>query len=209
MADDQVQHLFESFTQADSSTTRIYGGSGLGLAIVNAIVRQMNGHITVETALTKGTTFFVKLNSRYDNTPVLEPSAVVNIELSHGISVLLVEDNKINQAVAQRYLEKLGIIAAIADNGKIALEYAKSNSYDLILMDCHMPVMDGYEATQEIKSNPSVYGEPVVIALTASVMEEDVNRAKDAGMDHIIPKPIKKGKIGELIQNIGIKKQAG
>ncbi|GLQ30347.1 GAF domain-containing hybrid sensor histidine kinase/response regulator [Litoribrevibacter albus] len=190
LSKEQAAKLFQRFHQADKSTTRQYGGTGLGLSISKSLVELMGGHIGVNSTLGKGSTFlftlpFTHLKAK-ENT--LTNNANDNSTLSGH--VLLVEDNLINQQIAQGFLENLGISYDVAENGKIALEKIEANDYNLILMDCLMPVMDGYQATEIIRTLNSPKNKLPVLALTANALSSDIEKCRSAGMDDHIGKPI-------------------
>ncbi|MBF0382054.1 MAG: response regulator [Magnetococcales bacterium] len=187
--------LFTAFEQADSSTTRKFGGTGLGLTIVKQITELMNGDIQVESAQDKGSCFEVNIPfqistqtiDEFDATGKLNKNSVAK-DLS-GANVLLVEDQHINQVIAKGFLEDVGIIPDLAENGQQAVEMVKKKSYDLVLMDIQMPHMDGYTATKQIRMLPQCAKLPI-IAMTAHAMVDDKNKCRAAGMNSHIAKPI-------------------
>ncbi|MEQ9365479.1 MAG: ATP-binding protein, partial [Leptospirales bacterium] len=201
------ESLFEAFSQADVSTTRKYGGTGLGLTICKQLVEMMGGSIRVDSVPGGGSTFRFRvplIPDSSESTPA-EAGAVkaarstpAGPEATHasggevtlaGCRILLVEDNAINQQVALEILQAAGAVLETADNGLEALNKLKLYSFDIILMDVQMPVMDGYEATRRIRANPDFASLPI-IAMTATVMETDRRRAREAGMDAHLAKPI-------------------
>lgn len=184
--------LFQPFTQADASTTRRYGGTGLGLAICKHLAEMMNGVIGVESAPGKGSLFYMDLP-----LPPAEPAAQpvegppttsLDLQTLAGKRVLLVEDNAVNRKVAQRLLEKLGITVECACNGSEAVEKAATNTYDLILMDCQMPEMDGYEATRRLRAQGV---QTPIVALTANAIEGDREKCLACGMNDYLSKPLR------------------
>lgn len=193
--------LFKRFSQVDPSTTRKYGGTGLGLAICKGFVELMGGKIWAESELKKGTSFFFSLRFKIGEE-IEETYEVNNSSLTEysDIKILLAEDNMINRKVVLKHLEKLGVKANVAVDGVEAVNKAKNSDYDLILMDLHMPNLDGVGATKKIKSL-NLINSPVIIALTASVMEEDRVRCLQAGMQDFLTKPIK----SEDLQRILVK----
>jgi len=201
--DPKIQEtLFNSFTQADSSTTRIYGGTGLGLSIAKQLILLMDGEIGVQSTLGEGSTFWIELTFPLDKNPLdIQPCPTESISLENGPKVgkttnqtlnkiLLVEDSPSNQKVAIAILEHFGLSYDLASNGVIALEQYQHNHYDLILMDCQMPIMDGLIATQKIRDLEKNGQHIPIIALTANAMESDRQECLQAGMDDFISKPI-------------------
>ena len=192
-----LETLFNAFTQADGSTTRKYGGTGLGLAIVSQLVEMMGGSLGVESEEGIGSAFWFIANYPCTDevSDSIELPAHENKPLLLNAKVLLVEDNPINQMVAQKMLEKFGLKAALADNGVEALKLLKEQSFDLVLMDCQMPEMDGFDATREIrKLDIKTLNEQrlPVVAMTANVMSGDRERCLEVGMDDYIGKPVQR-----------------
>lgn len=201
---EKIVTLFEAFTQADSSTTRKYGGSGLGLSIVNKLCDLMGGTINAASVLGKGSTFSVNLTLTLGSDrllpqkiqQVLKGIQEENIEWPANTRILLVEDNATNQLVANGMLETLGLYADVAANGLEAIEAIRISSdtqpYSIVLMDCQMPEMDGYDATRAIREGKA--GEEnkniPIVAMTANAMQGDREKCTDAGMDDYIAKPI-------------------
>ncbi|WP_171045276.1 PAS domain-containing hybrid sensor histidine kinase/response regulator [Pseudoalteromonas rubra] len=196
ISQEQQQTLFTPFTQADASTTRQYGGTGLGLAISKNLVKLMDGRIWCESSQGKGTHFFVEIDFPIGELNA-EPTPQIGTQIEQGAlpevlggaRVLLVEDNDINREIAQEILTDAGMQVLTAEHGKEALERLQETQVDLILMDCQMPVMDGYTATREIRKR-SACREVPIIALTANVMQHDLQEIKACGMDDHIAKPI-------------------
>ena len=240
IAAERQEDLFSSFTQADTSTTRLYGGTGLGLAICRRLLDQMGGEIWVESELGAGATFRVRLPlavgaatdlpSGKGASPV--PHLVGPEELDvdadpgggdvtgtgsvesgaqssgsgggareRGFRVLLVEDNTINQRVASAMLTQLGVEVVIAGDGRQALQKYQPGAFDLLLMDVHMPEMDGHAATRELRAQEVALAWPRVpiIALTATVLDADRQACRDSGMDDFLPKPFAKQALAEAL----------
>ena len=204
IAEEAQRKLFNSFTQADGSTTRKYGGTGLGLAIVRQLVTLMRGRLGVESEEGKGSCFWVEINFEIPQDVVLESPVKQQMEAVETLSgkVLLVEDNIVNQAVAKKMLEKIGVEYELANNGQLALDrLSGEHDFDLVLMDCQMPVLDGYEATRSLreKEQDAKHHLPI-IAMTANAMEGDKEKCIAAGMDDYISKPVKMQALKETLQ---------
>ncbi len=182
------EKIFESFTQADENTTRKFGGTGLGITISEKILHLMKSKLNVESELGKGSTFWFEIELKKSS---FVPNNKLNLktEINYTLpstKILLAEDNKINQIVAKRFLEKWNAIVTIVENGKEALDAALANEYDIILMDLDMPIMDGYEATALI--NERRLGLPIV-ALTAASFENMQEYLIKKGFIDVVQKP--------------------
>lgn len=197
---DQIEKLFGRFNQADQSTTRLYGGTGLGLSISKSFIEMMQGEIGVTSKPGKGSTFWftLPLDHQPGEAALPDHSAKGSTDAKPDITpdnlsghILLVEDNLTNQLIAQGFLDTIGVTYDVAQNGQEAVEKVASNTYDLVLMDCLMPVMDGYQATRLIKQHVQS-GNTVlpVLALTANAFSSDIEKCQNAGMDDHIAKPI-------------------
>ena len=196
--------LFNAFTQADGSTTRKYGGTGLGLAIVRQLVEIMRGELGIDGAPGEGSTFWFTLplaisHEALKTARTMQPSQIQ--DKLHG-RILLVEDNPINQMVARKMLEKIGVETELADDGQAALDLLYEHDFDAVLMDCQMPVLDGFNATRRLREWEQQQGrDPLpVIAMTANVMEGDRERCLDAGMNDYIGKPFKNEDLRAALQ---------
>ncbi len=205
--------LFRSFTQADRSTTRRYGGTGLGLAISKRLVEMMDGQIGVDSEAGRGSRFWFTL-------PVLEGSAAgtsatapipapnapgTPARCPAGLHALVAEDNELNQLLARRLLTDLGCLVDIAPNGCAAVEAWASGRYDVVFMDCHMPEMDGFEATREIRRRERALRDrrhTRIVALTASLAPDDWSACTDAGMDEFLAKPVSKGDFEQCLSTV-------
>ncbi len=187
------ERLFDRFTQADSSTTRRYGGTGLGLAISRQLVEMMGGEMGVESEVGVGSTFWFTLVLPIAPPPApTKPQSVEQEYPQFTARVLVVEDNITNQIVARGMLENFGVHIEIAADGKAAIDALSTDPYDLVFMDCQMPVMDGFEATRRIRDpQSSVLDHDIpVIAMTANAMRSDRARCIDSGMNSHVAKPI-------------------
>ena len=186
--------LFKSFSQVDATTTRRFGGTGLGLAICKGLVESMGGGIRAESLPGRGSVFTFELELPVGTQPAAaEPSVSGDGPISaiKPMRILIAEDNRVNQLVAMKWTERLGYQADLAANGLEVLRMLKSKEYDLILMDCQMPEMDGFETTRRILATVEPERRPIIFALTAAVLEEERSRCLDAGMTSVLQKPIK------------------
>ncbi|WP_257288173.1 ATP-binding protein [Endozoicomonas sp. SESOKO2] len=214
IASDVLPNLFSAFTQADGSTTRKFGGTGLGLTISRQFVELMGSDLQVSSALDLGSTFSFVLDLDVSESRAIKPVHVShalegietlnvnNNSFSHHIRILLVEDNMVNQKVAVSMLKKIGLTQPdIAADGKEALKMSQHQEYDLILMDCQMPEMSGYEATSLIRKRESTLHLPhiPIIAMTANAMEGDREKCLASGMDDYLSKPIKVNTLKEKL----------
>lgn len=213
IAPDYVDKIFESFTQAGTDVARKFGGTGLGLTISKQLVTLMNGEITVTSELGKGTTFSVLLP--FDISENQEPEEAQTViddatkEKLNTLHLLLVEDNEFNRMVAEDTLKEIlpDLKVDIAVNGKEAVDKVELNNYDIVLMDIQMPVMDGVTATKNIRQQlPSPKNDTKIIAMTANVLQEDVQKYFDIGMNAYVSKPFQTDelllKMASVIKNV-------
>lgn len=192
--EDKLDRLFREFSQTDSSTARQYGGSGLGLAICKQLVVLMGGHVGVESRPGEGSTFWFEVPLP-EGTQTDEHSAAKALKL-RPLSILVAEDNLVNQQVARGLLEAEGHKVEIVNEGAAALaaiEHNPPGTFDAVLMDINMPLMDGMEATRRIRALPSPHCDVPIVAATAAATAEEVARCLEAGMDNYIAKPIHPG----------------
>ncbi|AZZ95845.1 ATP-binding protein [Pseudoalteromonas sp. R3] len=189
IAKEKQKLLFGEFIQADVSTTRKYGGTGLGLTICKRLVEAMGGSIELESASGQGSTFSVIIPAEPGEAQHQEKQQV-NAPNLRGVNVLLVEDNPINQIVAAKLMEHTGCSLTKANDGLDALALLKGSNIPLVLMDCQMPNMDGFDCTRRVRQNPDLYGSPYIIAITANAFNEDRVKCLQVGMDDFVSKPI-------------------
>ncbi len=189
MSEEQLARLFTPFAQGDRSTARRFGGTGLGLAICRQLAEMMGGEIGVESATGEGSTFTARLALPAARAPgdVAGPVSVLDLA---GTRVLVVDDNMVNQMVARAILEAAGVLVATASDGHTALARLRIEDFDVVLMDVHMPVMDGVEAVRRIRAGEGGRVDLPVVALTADAMVGDAERLLAQGFDDAHPKPI-------------------
>lgn len=202
---DKVGSLFQKFMQVDASSTRVHGGTGLGLAISKQLAEMMGGAVGVESEEGKGSEFWFTVCVEK------QPEGACRDELSgggtlaaprfemRGARLLLVEDNAVNRSVALGLLKKLGLSADTAEDGEKALAALEKQEYDLVLMDCQMPVMDGYEATKRIRLLEGAKGKTPVAAMTAHAMSGDREKCIESGMDDYLSKPISRSALVKVL----------
>jgi PAS domain S-box-containing protein len=212
ISSEKVETIFEPFVQSSSDTTRKYGGTGLGLSIVKRLSNMMGGTVSVKSELHKGSAFTITLPLKKTMATEISQEREIKINTDElkrlgKLKILLAEDVLINQFLAQTILNDFGFESDVAGNGKIAVELLEKNHYDLILMDLMMPEMDGFEATQHIRTKMDSPKSTIpIIALTADVTKADVDKCTEVGMNDYISKPFNEidllNKIGRLIKKI-------
>jgi signal transduction histidine kinase/CheY-like chemotaxis protein/ligand-binding sensor domain-containing protein len=196
------KRLFESFSQAETSTTRRYGGTGLGLAISKRLVELMDGEMGFESVPGQGSTFWftAKLSVATEDLP--PKSSPVGKSLpreQNGRMILVVEDNRINQKVLSHQLINLGYAIEVAENGEQAVEKVRNRRYDLIFMDVQMPVMDGFQATQQIRGLGNGASSTPIVAVTANAFQSEREKCFSFGMDDYLTKPVDKDRLQEAL----------
>ncbi|HEY2737848.1 MAG TPA: response regulator, partial [Thermoanaerobaculia bacterium] len=203
---ERMNRLFQPFGQADSSMARLYGGSGLGLVISRRLAERLGGRMWVESEPGHGSSFYFTIRCR----PVEAPLPIVEDRLSEhppsqatSLRILLAEDNSANQRVATLMLSRLGHRADVAGNGLEALAALRRQRYDVVLMDLQMPDMDGLEAARRVRAEIPLEDQPWIVAMTASVMREQQEACRAAGMDDFVAKPISLPSLRTALQRVG------
>ena len=198
---ERLEDIFDPFQQALEGSTRAHGGTGLGLTITASLTRLLGGRIEVDSVVGEGSIFVVSVElevAAAETSP--EPSAAPTVAPVRGSAprVLLAEDHLMNQKVASRLLRRLGCEVDVASDGAEAIRMVEERSYALVLMDLHMPDVDGIEATRAIRAEPRNAG-LAIVALTAAAMAEDRQRCIDAGMDDFLAKPFEVPELRRVI----------
>jgi CheY-like chemotaxis protein len=210
--ENQIQ-LFQAFSQVENSSTRKFEGTGLGLFICQKLVGLMGGEIGVRSEINQGSTFWFTAKFKWLDLDISSPLGQKDLtqesqptqnkpisELREKLAkILVVEDHRINQKLINNQLKKLGYSCDIVENGAVALEKLQENSYPLILMDCQMPVLDGYDTTREIRQNETKQ-DMIIIGLTAFSMKEDRQKCLDAGMNDYLSKPCQLSQLKEMLE---------
>ena len=214
IAEDQFDSVFDTFTQVDASSTRRHGGTGLGLAIVKEIAQLMGGRVGVDSRIAHGSTFWLELTLKRAADPapapaladpadaVAPPAAAPAGDAVASAHILLVEDDAVNQMVLAAMLEQLGCRVDIVDDGEAACDAAARTRYDMVFMDCHMPVMDGFDAARRIRDGEA-RGDgrhTPIVALTALALAGDRERCLSAGMDDYMTKPVRAATLAAAVQ---------
>ena len=192
--ENKIDSIFESFTQANNDISRTFGGTGLGLAITKKLVQLQNGKIAVKSIPNVGTIFTIEIFYAKSQTPFIKQHQIPDTENKnlHGLRILIVEDNKINQFVVKQIVNKWNTNITIVSNGREAIEMLTETDFDIVLMDLQMPEISGFDATQIIRSqNSSVNNKTIpIIALTADAFIETKKKVLEAGMNDFVTKPI-------------------
>ena len=204
---DKIETIFDPFIQVSDDTARKYGGTGLGLTIIKKIINIMNGDIQVKSKLGRGSKFIVNLpfakrnlNSVDLNSNVNKGKLDVPNATNERVKVLLAEDNRINQILIQKVLSKYNFDCVVVDNGKLAVEAVKHENFDIVLMDIMMPIMDGYEASSNIRNLDDTIKKNIpIVALTAVVTGSVVEACSSAGIDRYLSKPFESEELRDVI----------
>lgn len=201
---DKLGTIFQSFNQAKASTTREYGGTGLGLTISKQLVELQGGNISVESTEGEGSKFifnilFKKSEIQKYNTEPAPEEKPIEYKYDRIINILVAEDNIINQVLIKKVLEKFKFNVTVVDDGALALDALKDKTFDILLLDLHMPVLDGYEAANAIRNSDKAYKNIPIIALTAAAIKDEEDKCKAYGINEYITKPFKQK---ELLKTI-------
>jgi CheY-like chemotaxis protein len=186
--EDKLESVFDSFSQGSIGINRKYGGTGLGLTIVKKLVEILGGNIKLESVVNKGSSFTFELPFKVSQKPIKsdKKTVIINDSILIGKKILVVEDNKINQMISKKMLENKGINCEIIDNGEEAVEISKNYKFDMILMDIHLPGINGTIATKKIREFDTI---TPIIALTAISLNENRKNLLSFGMNDVITKP--------------------
>ncbi len=210
ISEDKLEHLFKEYDQIDSTKSRMFGGTGLGLWISKGLAEALGGQVDVKSKVGQGSTFGfeipVELVQKAEHLLIAKQITEEPILLLKNtyISVLVVDDNQVNRVVLGKYLKRLGLEYYEATNGAEAIEMYQNMTFDLVFMDCNMPVMNGFQATEQIrlyeKENNLKAG--FIVALTASDSDEDRLNCLSSGMNHFMSKPIKNSELNSIIMEL-------
>ncbi len=210
ISNNKQKDIFETFTQGSLQINRKFGGTGLGLSIVKNLLEIMDTKIHLESKIGKGSKFWFDLTFGLMEKPKKSDKIIIPTDINYDFlinkEVLIVEDNKINQMITKKILEKKQMICTVVDNGMDAVKYVKKGKYDVILMDIHMPGISGIDATKKIREFNK---EVPIIALTAVTLEESLEEFFKAGFNEFVPKPFKAEDFFEKIQRVLLKAEAG
>ena len=202
IAEVHLDSIFGAFTQVDASSTRRHGGSGLGLAIVKELAELMGGEVQVRSRIGEGSHFWVDLGLQKLAEPVAVVASASDADEERSVAVLVAEDDLVNQMVIEEMLKLLGCEVDVVADGEAAWRAVAERRYDLVFMDCHMPVMDGYEAARRIRRDEQRSGRRVtIVALTADALDSDRERCLAAGMDAFMTKPVSSSQLSATIEH--------
>lgn len=210
IAPEDLERLFQPFTQVDASSTRRFGGTGLGLTISRRMANIMGGDITVASTLGEGSTFTFEVEAEVVEWSVLEAAEPISADVDEGasLSVLVVEDHPVNRMILEAWMGSAGHTCTAAENGQIAVDVAEGQTFDLIVMDVNMPVMDGLTATRLIRAGEGANAETPIVVLSASARTEDHVAGLDAGADAYLNKPIDFAALAQVMNRVGAGRQA-
>jgi PAS domain S-box-containing protein len=201
IAENKLEYIFESFTQDSEDTSRKYGGTGLGLAIVKQLAELQKGSVSIKSTLGKGSVFSVVIPFKVSNEMPTDENRLNNTgrkaNLLEGLSVLVADDNLINQKVVKNTLERQGATVRLASNGQEAIHHVKAQNFDIILMDLQMPEVDGYKATRYIRQVLKI--DTPIVAMTADALKGEAEKCYDAGMTDFISKPFEPDDLFQLL----------
>src|SRR5690606_18247756 len=207
---EDLERLFQPFTQVDASSTRRFGGTGLGLTISRRMAHIMGGDITVESAPGEGSTFTFSVEAEVVEWAAEAEAApiVAEVEGGQSLSVLVVEDHPVNRMILEAWMGSAGHASATAENGQLAVQAAGEQRFDLIVMDVNMPVMDGLTATRAIRAGGGPNAETPIVVLSASARSEDHQAGLEAGADAYLNKPIDFAALALVMNRVGAGRQA-
>ena len=202
---EDLERLFQPFTQVDASSTRRFGGTGLGLTISRRMANIMGGDIAVESTVGEGSTFTFTVEADVVEWKHEEAVAPIDAEVADGrsLNVLVVEDHPVNRMILEAWMSSAGHTSSTAENGEIAVEMAAGQAFDLIVMDVNMPVMDGLTATREIRAGDGVNADTPIVVLSASARTEDHEAGLEAGADAYLNKPIDFAALAMVMNQVG------
>lgn len=198
--EDRLEAIFDAFTQADVSTTRRFGGTGLGLTISAALVVRMGGVLRVDSRLGEGSRFHFDLSLSACSVPDA-PEVADSDRAAVSLRILVAEDHPTNQVIIRRMLERLGHRPVVVPDGVRAVEAVSEGGFDAVILDVHMPRMDGREAARRLRRDPRLAGLPI-LGLTASVMADELEQCREAGMDEVLSKPTSLDRLQAALSNI-------
>ncbi|MDP3399783.1 MAG: ATP-binding protein [Brevundimonas sp.] len=210
IAPDDLERLFQPFTQVDASSTRRFGGTGLGLTISRRMANIMGGDITVHSELGKGSTFTLAVEAEVVEWAAPKAVEEITAEVDDGrqMSVLIVEDHPVNRMILEAWMSSAGHVSTTAENGQLALDACAEQPFDLIIMDVNMPVMDGLTATRHIRDGAGINAETPIVVLSASARSEDHAAGLEAGADAYLNKPIDFVALAKMMAHVGEGREA-
>ncbi len=202
ISEENMEHIFEAFQQEDTSISREFGGTGLGLAISRQLVEKMGGKLIVQSAFNQGSRFICQFmwDASNTNSSLVEQEVVQESNEKYIGSVLLVEDNDVNQKIALKMIKEFGVDCDLAQDGMQALSMCHNQKYDLILMDLQMPVLDGFEATKAIRNEGGINSDTSIIAMTANALYDVQTQCESVGMNGFLAKPYKKALLKDVLR---------